>query len=163
MEIIVPISLAPLQKNIYKTVLERNAEVLKAIAASKARKARKAATDITGGGEVINAVGGKKAKKGEKVAPGDQAALAAISAAAAGGSAPVDADGQVTVMDGDGRGNADGDVRGDVEPATYNGEKGPKVAGEVGHVQTNGGVDELGTEVTEAVAANGGEASMDLS
>ena len=37
-EIIVPISLTPIQKHVYKSILERNAEILKAIAQSRKRR-----------------------------------------------------------------------------------------------------------------------------
>jgi len=112
-EIIVPISLAPLQKNIYKTILERNADVLKAIAENKAKKARKATTNISGGGELVLA--GKTAKKGIEaamqgrtegpMAQGDRAALAAITAAAAGSSSQAMA---AATTDGEAHEGADG-------------------------------------------------------
>lgn len=54
MEIIVPISLTPLQKNVYKSILERNADVLKAIAEARRKKAKKAnVSNLIGGGEKI--------------------------------------------------------------------------------------------------------------
>lgn len=37
-EIIVPISLTPLQKHVYRGILERNAEILEAIAKARRRK-----------------------------------------------------------------------------------------------------------------------------
>jgi hypothetical protein len=37
-EIIVPISLAPLQKHVYKGILERNADILKAIAEARRKR-----------------------------------------------------------------------------------------------------------------------------
>ena len=40
-EIIVPISLTPLQKHVYKGILERNAEILKAITAARRKKIAK--------------------------------------------------------------------------------------------------------------------------
>lgn len=40
-EIIVPISLTPLQKHVYKGILERNADILKAIAASRRKRIAK--------------------------------------------------------------------------------------------------------------------------
>ncbi|ORX37279.1 SNF2 family N-terminal domain-domain-containing protein [Kockovaella imperatae] len=45
-EIIVPISLAPLQKNVYKTILERNADLLKAIGEARQRKVQKEAREL---------------------------------------------------------------------------------------------------------------------
>lgn len=43
-----PISLTPLQKNVYKTILEKNVDVLKAIAEARRKKAKKPVT-IEGG------------------------------------------------------------------------------------------------------------------
>jgi len=41
-EIIVPISLTPLQKHVYKGILERNADILKTIAVSRRKRIAKA-------------------------------------------------------------------------------------------------------------------------
>ena len=49
-----PISLSPIQKNVYKGILERNAEALKAIAAAKMKRSKnKFLKNISGGGGVI--------------------------------------------------------------------------------------------------------------
>lgn len=44
-----------MQKNVYKSILEKNAEVLKAIAEAKRKKAKKTVvTNLIGGGEKIS-------------------------------------------------------------------------------------------------------------
>ena len=49
-----PISLSPIQKNVYKGILERNAEALKAIAAAKMKRSKnKSLKNVSGGGGVI--------------------------------------------------------------------------------------------------------------
>ena len=173
MEIIVPISLAPLQKNVYKMVLERNAEVIKAIALAKAKKASKTSTDISSGGGLIR--GSKKAKKGEKgekgedvdkgekrdkeekvvekLAVGDQAALAAITAAAAGGAGQAGTAGVTTEV---ARVDANGDANGE-PPGVVNG------TAAIGSAE-NSSIAGHGTENTmEGQAGGEGDEEMDPS
>jgi hypothetical protein len=46
-EIIVPISLTPLQKSVYKGILEKNAEILKAVTEARRKRAPKAIAPAT--------------------------------------------------------------------------------------------------------------------
>lgn len=55
MEIIVPISLTPIQKQIYRSVLEKNAEFIQAILQQRKKKAK---VSIAGGGPVGKKVNG---------------------------------------------------------------------------------------------------------
>jgi hypothetical protein len=66
----VPISLTPLQKNVYKTILEKNVDVLKAIAEARRKKAKKPVT-IEGGEAVVS-------KKKQKEREGDVGAAESV-------------------------------------------------------------------------------------
>ena len=83
-EIIVPISLTPIQKQVYRSVLEKNAEFLQAMLQQKNKKAKVA---IVGGGPV-----GKKKVNGNGVKE-TEAQVVTVAGGDAVGRKKVDGDG----------------------------------------------------------------------